>query len=303
MSWTESSEPECKTQDALELVIESRERKITEQFVVRRLIPIAKRRTIGPFIFFDHMGPVDLEPENNSDVLPHPHIGLATVTYLFEGEIFHRDSIGSAIAIRPGDINWMTAGSGIVHSERTTPEQASKKRRLHGLQLWVALPEDQEETAPAFEHQDAAALPGLEINRIKLRILAGTAYGHTSPVKILSPLFYVDADIPTGEELEITEEYAERAAYIVSGSIAHNGIDYKSGTMLVFQPGSKSCIRASQDSRVMLLGGPPIDRPRQIYWNFVSTSRDRIEKAKTDWRERKFPTIPGDDKEFVPLPA
>ncbi|MCE9596598.1 MAG: pirin family protein [Spirochaetia bacterium] len=303
MSWSESHEPECKIQDALELVIEARERKITEHFTVRRLLPIAKRRTVGPFIFFDHMGPVDLSPEDSSDVLPHPHIGLATVTYLFEGEIFHRDSVGSAVAIRPGDINWMTAGKGIVHSERVTPEEIGKRRKLHGLQLWVALPKEHEEMDPDFEHHDADSLPATERNGVSLRILAGSAYGFTSPVKILSPLFYVDAMIPEGRELEITNEYAERAVYVVAGSISHNGMDYGSGNMLVFPSDSKSCIKASQDSRVMLLGGPPVDGPRQIYWNFVSTSRERIEQAKNDWRERRFPAIPGDNVEFVPLPV
>ncbi|MBL8021416.1 MAG: pirin family protein [Leptospirales bacterium] len=303
MSWTEPNDPECKTQEALELVIEAKERKITDHFSVRRLIPIAKKRSIGPFIFFDHMGPVDLLPENDSDVLPHPHIGLATVTYLFEGEIFHRDRIGSAIPIRPGDINWMTAGRGIVHSERTTPEESGKRRRLHGLQLWVALPAEQEETDPAFEHQDAAALPATEIGGVKLRILAGSAYGQKSPVRILSPLFYVDAHLPANTELEITEEYAERSAYIVSGSVSYNGVIYKPGTMLVFQPAAKSRIKATEETRVMLLGGPPLDGPRHMYWNFVSTSRDRIEKAKRDWAERRFPAIPDDDIEFVPLPA
>jgi redox-sensitive bicupin YhaK (pirin superfamily) len=282
-------------------VIDARARDLGG-FTVGRVLPATARKLIGPFIFFDHMGPATFPPGRGIDVRPHPHIGLATVTYLFEGEIVHRDSLGSHQAIRPGDVNWMTAGRGIAHSERTGAELRQATSRLDGLQLWVALPIRHEETDPEFHHHPARDLPGAEVAGTRVCVLAGSAFGETSPVRTLSPLFYVDAAMPAGGELPLPNEHEERAAYVVSGSVECGNERAERGRMLVFTPGAPATLRAVSDARVALIGGAPIDGERHIFWNFVSSSRARIEQAKLNWREGRFPKVPGDEQEFIPLP-
>jgi len=304
MSVTPAAEPECTQVEkpSVELIIRSRTRAITDAFSVRRLLPSGARRMVGPFIYFDHMGPVVFPPGAGIDVKPHPHIGLATVTYLFEGEILHRDSLGSQQPIRPGDVNWMIAGRGIVHSERTAPERRRDGAALHGLQLWVALPAEQEDAAPDFHHHPAATLPQLEVGGVQLRVLAGSAFGVTSPVRTLSPLFYVDAAMPAGSSMTLEPEYEQRAAYVVTGAIQCAGNAQAGyGEMLVFEPGVPVELRTGQPTRLVLLGGAPLGT-RHITWNFVSTSKERIEQAAQAWKERRFPTVPGDETEFVLLP-
>jgi len=291
----------CPATPQLAAVIDARPRDLGG-FKVGRVLPSTVRRLIGPFIFFDHMGPADFPSGRGIDVRPHPHIGLATVTYLFEGEIVHRDSLGSNQPIRPGDVNWMTAGRGIVHSERTGAELRQTGSRLDGLQLWVALPRRHEETEPEFHHHPARTLPALEVAGIRVRVLAGNAFGESSPVRTFSPLFYVDAALPAGSELPLPDEHEERAAYIVSGAVQCGNERAESGRMLVFAPGVPATLRAIGEARVALVGGAPIDGERHIFWNFVSSSRERLEQAKRDWREGRFPKVPGDDREFIPLP-
>ena len=304
MSYREASDPvvtPTPTTDAVETVIDARPRDLGG-FVVGRVLPSTARRLVGPFIFFDHMGPAALAPGQAVDVRPHPHINLATVTYLFEGEIMHRDSLGSEQPIRPGAINWMTAGRGIVHSERTPPELRKSGSPLHGIQLWVALPKAHEETEPDFRHYPSADIPTLDRAGVALRVLAGSAYQRQSPVATLSPLFYVDAVMPEGTEVELPGDHAERAAYVVEGAVHCDAVRAATGRMLVFKTGSKPVLRSETRARVVLLGGAPLDGPRHIWWNFVSSSRERIEEAKRAWREGRFPKVPGDEKEFIPLP-
>ncbi|HMM36713.1 MAG TPA: pirin family protein, partial [Thermoanaerobaculia bacterium] len=244
-------------------------------FTVRRLLPWRGRRMVGPFVYFDHMGPVRLEAGRGVDVLPHPHIGLATVTYLYEGALLHRDSLGSEQVIRPGDVNWMTAGRGIVHSERTPPAERASGPRLHGLQLWVALPTADEEIEPSFRHHPGATLPELDRDGVRLRVMAGSAWGATSPVEVRSPLFYVDAAMPAGSELPLPDEHAERAVYVVEGALGAAGASAGSGRMLVFAEGAVVTLRAEAATRAVLVGGAPLDGPRHIDWNFVGSSRER----------------------------
>jgi hypothetical protein len=270
-------------------------------FSVRRVLPAAARRRVGPFVFFDEMGPADFAAGTGLDVRPHPHINLATVTYLFEGEIFHRDSLGSAQAIRPGAINWMTAGHGIVHSERTPPEVRAEGHRLHGLQIWVALPRAAEEVAPSFHHHPADTLPVVEDAGVEARVLVGSAFGVTSPVAIASPLSYVEAALAPGAALPLDPAFAERAVYLVDGAVEIGGTRFDAGQMVVLARGDRE-LRADGACRLVVIGGEPLDEPRFIEWNFVSSSRERIEEAKRAWRERRFPVVPGDDKEFIPLP-
>jgi redox-sensitive bicupin YhaK (pirin superfamily) len=299
-----TADPVCKkyvSTSKLETIIEGRSRDLGG-FSVRRLLPSAARRLVGPFIFFDHMGPVEFKPGQGVDVRPHPHINLATVTYLFEGELIHRDSLGSHQAILPGEINWMTAGRGIVHSERSGPEARAHGSSLHGIQLWVALPKAHEETEPEFHHHPVVSLPELSLQGARLRVLAGSAYGVKSPVRTFSPLCYVDATLPQGCELPLLKEQEERAAYIVEGKVSCGTECFDAARMLVFTPGSDVILRAETPARVLLLGGSPLDGERHIWWNFVSSSKKRIEQAKRDWQEAKFPKVPGDEKEFIPLP-
>jgi len=286
---------------SLELVLEARSRDVAG-LAVRRTLPASARRLVGPFAFFDHMGPATLPPGQGIDVPSHPHIGLATLTYLFEGELVHRDSLGSAEAIRPGDVNWMLAGRGIAHSERSSPEARQLGGSLHGIQCWVALPSVDEEAEPRFEHHPAAALPSVEIGGARLRVLAGAAFGVASPVAVRSPTFYADAELPPGAVLPLPEEHAARAAYVVRGTLACDGRAFGPGAMLVFRAGAAAAVTASADARLMLLGGAPLDGERHIWWNFVSSSREKIERAKLAWKSGAFPKIPGDDREFVPLP-
>jgi redox-sensitive bicupin YhaK (pirin superfamily) len=270
-------------------------------FAVRRVLPALPKQMVGPFIFFDHMGPAALAPGNGLDVRPHPHIGLATVTYLFDGEILHRDSVGSVQPIRPGDVNWMTAGRGIVHSERTPPSLRAAGGRVHGIQTWVALPRAHEETAPAFAHHSAAALPVVERPGVTVRVIAGTALGARSPVDVFSPTLYAAADVAPGASLVVPPEHEERAVYLVDGSADVAGVALEPGQMAVLAPGGAAAIRASASSTVMLVGGAKMDGPRFIWWNFVASSRERIEQAKADWREDRFPPVPG-EIERIPLP-
>jgi hypothetical protein len=287
--------------ELVSLVIEPREKSIGD-FNVRRVLPFAKRRTVGPFIFFDHMGPVDFEPGQGMDVRPHPHIGLATVTYLFDGEIMHRDSLGFEQAIRPGAVNWMIAGRGIVHSERTAPEERARARRLDGIQTWLALPLAQEDSEPGFFHHPAGSLPTTEGKGVRMRLIAGEAYGARSPVKTLSPMFYLDAEFSPGGELTLTEEYEERAIYAAQGEVTlGDGTTIAEGTMAVLNPGVEVVVTAKDKARVMLLGGAPLDGSRHLWWNFVASSPERLEKARDDWKNGRFAMVPGDD-EFIPLP-
>ena len=285
----------------LDLVIPRRARDLGG-FIVGRLLPFSKRRMVGPFIFFDHMGPVQLERglPRSADVRPHPHIGLATVTYLFEGEIMHRDSVGSAQPIRPGEVNWMTAGRGITHSERL------ERARLEGgsldaIQVWVALPVEREETEPAFSHHEGADLPAFDGSGIRGRLLAGSAYGLTARVPVCSPLFYAHVELGAGAVAELPAEYSERGVYVASGRLEVAGQSFEAGQMLIFTPGSEPSLRATQQASLIAFGGEPIG-PRFIEWNFVSSSRERIEQAKADWRAGRMKLPDGDSDEFIALP-
>jgi redox-sensitive bicupin YhaK (pirin superfamily) len=304
MSVLPATDPVCSNSAAtpsIATIIDARPRDIGG-FMVGRLLPSRARRLVGPFIFFDHMGPAEFAPGEGMDVPPHPHIGLATVTYLYEGEIIHRDSLGSHQAIRPGDVNWMTAGRGIVHSERTSPELRKTGSRVDGLQLWVALPLADEEMAPEFHHHPADTLPEFPHESAHIRLLAGTAYGRTSPVRTFSPLFYADVAMPEGCILPIPRDHEECAVYVVKGAITCGADHATAGRMLVFMPGAEVALRAESDSRVVLVGGAPLDGKRYIDWNFVSSSKERIAQAKRDWKERRYPEVPGDEDEFIPLP-
>lgn len=303
MSLLPHSEPTCDgvARDGVELVINGRKRDLAAGFMVQRVLPVAQRRMVGPFIFFDHMGPVQLAAGDGLDVLPHPHIELATVTYLFEGELLHRDSLGSEQLITPGAVTWMMAGRGIVHSERTPVAARKGGAALHGMQLWVALPEAHEQDAPWLSHHPAADIPELERDGTQLRVLAGSAFGVTSPVRTLSALFYAEARLAAGSTLELPAA-AERAAYVVSGDVTCDGVTYGAGTMLVFRETAAARLSARDSALVMALGGAPVGGERYIDWNFVSSSKERIERAKRAWRDRRFPSVPGDDQEFVPLP-
>ena len=285
----------------IELMIPSR-RKDLGGFEVGRVLPWTKRRMVGPFIFFDHMGPVNFPPNlpRKTDVRPHPHIGLSTITYLYAGEIVHRDSVGFHQTIRPGEVNWMTAGSGISHSERfeTIREHGGS---LHGIQAWVALPESAEETAPDFVHFDAADLPSHAEEGLSVKVIAGSAYGMKSPVTTHSPLFYVHLELAAGRTTDVCGGYSERAVYVTQGSVRIDGEQFDAGQMAVLSPGAMPAITAIEPSIVMLLGGEAIG-PRNIWWNFVSSSKDRIEQAKADWRAGRMKLPVGDDQEFIPLP-
>ncbi len=287
--------------EAIDLVITPRSRDLGEGFMVRRILPYAKRRHVGPFVFLDHMGPADFPPGHGLDVRPHPHIGLATVTYLFEGEIMHRDSLGVVQPIRPGDVNWMVAGRGIVHSERTRDELRRSGSALHGIQSWLALPQTHEETAPDFRHHPAASLPEIERPGARMRLIAGAAFGAVSPVQTFAPMFYLDVVLDDEAVLPLPGEYEERAVYVAIGMVVLDGERYEAGSMLVLKPGSQPRIIAQGPARLMLLGGAPLDGERHLWWNFVSSSKERIEQAKADWRAGRFAMVPG-DPEFIPLP-
>lgn len=269
-------------------------------FSVRRILPYSKQKMVGPWIFFDHMGPAEFEDETGIDVRPHPHINLATVTYLFEGEILHRDSLGSLQAIKPGDINLMIAGKGITHSERERDEAKSKKRKLHGLQLWHALPEEYEEVDPAFYHYSANEIPTVVENEVKVRVMIGSAYSVKSPVKTFADTIYVEADMKSKRSLS-TPKAEQLAIYIVDGEIEIAGSKVEKHNMVILEDNSSCDIKASKDSRIAIIGGQAFTK-RYIEWNFVSSSKGRIEKAKQDWQKGRFPKVTGDEKEFIPLP-
>lgn len=298
--------PRMETPSGLEMVIVTRVREIVDDFKVRRALPSAKRRMVGPFIFLDQMGPEVLRAGSGLDVAPHPHIGLATVTYLFDGELMHRDSLGSVQPIRPGEVNWMTAGHGIAHSERTPQEMRLSGSDLFGIQSWVALPKKHEESDPAFAHHGAHELPVIEGEGKRVRLIAGSLYGIQSPVQTFSEMFYADITLVEAARLPIPSEHEERAAYIVEGSVElspHEGI-YRAGQLLVFKPGAEISLRAHESSpaRMIILGGEPMDGPRHIWWNFVSSSKERIEQAKDDWTAGRFDRVP-EETEFIPLPG
>ena len=289
--------------DSIELLIEGRAHELGPGFSVRRVLPSVKRRTVGPFIFFDHFGPMTVPPGGDGmEVRPHPHIGLATVSYLFEGGIFHRDSLGYAQPIRPGDVNWMTAGSGIAHSERTEPEMRRTGFTMHGIQTWVALPRSHEETAPAFEHVEAARLPAWQEGGVSMRLIVGTYAGRTAPTTHFSPIFYVAAEMPAAAKISVSPEHAERAVYVAEGDAALGDRLLTVGDLAVLAPGAAvDLVAGAAGAKLMLLGGAPLDGPRHIWWNVVSSSKERIEQAKADWRDGRFAKVPG-DPEFIPLP-
>jgi redox-sensitive bicupin YhaK (pirin superfamily) len=270
-------------------------------FSVRRALPSAQSRMVGPFIFFDHFGPAEFQAGRGIDVRPHPHIGLATVTYLFDGEIMHRDSLGTVAAIRPGEVNWMTAGKGISHSERTAPERRGGGEPIHGLQMWVALPAADEEMPPAFAHHGAGDFPVITDAGKTVRVVSGSAYGARSPLKTISQTLFVDAQLKAGAKLPVDADNEERAIYVVDGEIDIMGDRFQPHRLLVLRPGDAITLTAVSDAKVMLLGGAPMDGPRHIWWNFVSSRAERIEQAKQQWRAARFEAVP-DETEFIPLP-
>ena len=270
---------------------------------VRRALPSAQSRMVGPFIFFDHFGPAEFQSGQGLDVRPHPHIGLATVTYLFDGEIMHRDSLGSAAPIHPGDVNLMTAGRGIVHSERTAPDHRVGGERLHSVQLWLAMPAADEEIDPTFAHHDQAELPVVAGDGKIVRVVIGNLYGKRSPVPTLTDTILADAALTPGAVLPIDADTQERALYVVAGEIDVAGDRFAAGRLIVFRPGDAMTVTAASEARVILVGGAALDGPRHIWWNFVSSRKERIEEAKADWKLGRFDAVPGDEAEFIPLPA
>lgn len=292
---------------SIERVIAGRTRDLGG-FIVRRSLPSIGRRMVGPFIFFDHLGPVRFPPGAGIDVRPHPHIGLCTVTFLFEGEIVHRDSLGSRQAIRPGDVNWMLAGRGIAHSERTDPALRAQPDgpRVHGIQSWMALPLEDETIAPRFEHHDGAALPRVTKPGAILDVIAGSAFGVTAPVGVLSPTLYVHARLDAGAHLTVDDQYVDRAVYVVEGTVVIDGRAFGASTMAVLNPGVIADVVAEQPARLMLIGGARLQGDRFIDWNFVSSDKDRLQRAKQAWRDDDitwFPKVPGDEQERIPAPT
>jgi redox-sensitive bicupin YhaK (pirin superfamily) len=322
VSWQPGQDPipgDSLSCSAIEHVIVPRVRDIGA-FEVRRALPSTQKQMVGPFIFFDQMGPAEFLIGHGIDVRPHPHIGLSTVTYLFEGEVWHRDSLGTSAAIRPGEVNLMSAGRGIVHSERETSaanlvtdgqglahaagEPVSRaKKRLFGIQAWAALPKSHEEQAPAFAHHGVEELPGIADEGKSVRVVMGSAYGEQSPVAFPHAAFYIDAALEPGVALPLDPDYEERAIYVAAGEVNIAGDKFGAGRLLVFRPGDRITVAAVSQSRLILLGGAPMDGPRHIWWNFVSSSRERIAQAKEDWRANRFALVPGDEKEIIPLPV
>lgn len=288
--------------DALELMVIANAKDI-DGFEVRRALPTAKRRLVGPFIFFDRMGPAILRAGKALDVRPHPHIGLSTVTYLFDGKIRHRDSLGTEMVISPGDVNLMTAGRGIVHSERTPEELRGAPMSVSGLQTWIALPDHKEEIAPVFENTASATLPEFSAEGVAGRVVIGSFEGHRSPVTTYHDTLYVDVRLEPGARIRIPAEAEERAIYVLEGSVAISGDRFPPDRLLVFRPGDEIVISAENGAHFMLFGGASLGSPRHIWWNFVSSSRERIEQAKQEWKSGRFDIVPGDEKEFIPLPG
>jgi redox-sensitive bicupin YhaK (pirin superfamily) len=285
------------------LIDNTRLHDLGDGFVVRRMLPVLQVRHVGPFVFYDHMGPAELPAGKGMDVRPHPHIGLATVTWLFEGTIRHRDTLGSLADITPGAVNWMTAGRGIAHSERTPPDVRRSGQRMHGIQVWVALPRADEEVAPEFHHHDAESLPRLVQNDAQLVLIAGTAYGKASPVKVFAPMFFIEAQLETGASLTLPEEHAERGVHVIEGEVTWGDLTIGAAQMATQAGESAPAVHANKATRLMLFGGAPLDGERHLWWNFVSSSRERIEQAKADWAAHRFGKIPGDEHEFIPLPG
>ncbi len=299
MSWLPDATPDAS--EAVDIVVEPSVKDLGG-FRVRRALPSKERQMVGPFIFLDHMGPARFEAGEGMDVRPHPHIGLATVTYLLEGSIVHRDNLGSLQEVVPGDVNWMTAGRGVAHSERTGEVTRTLPRQVQGIQSWVALPRAHEEDAPGFSHHEGASLPVLQDRGITARIVAGEAYGTRSPVPVVSHTLYVDASLEAAAALPLPDDHAERGAYVIEGEVEVAGEGYAAGRLLLFRPGDAITLRARRPSRVLLVGGEPMDGPRHLWWNFVHSRKDRIEAAKADWRAGRFAPVPGDEREFIPLP-
>ncbi|MEN3211504.1 pirin family protein [Methylorubrum populi] len=310
MSWNPALEPGCPNAvgiDAIETLIVPRAHDLGG-FEVRRALPAPKRQMVGPFIFFDQAGPAEFITGKGVDVRPHPHIGLATVTYLYRGEFQHRDSLGTNQTILPGAVNWMVAGRGVTHSERTTPETRRAPHSLYGIQTWVALPESHEDTAPSFEHHGKAALPMIEDNGVSLRLILGHAYGERAPANVFSDTFYADVTLAPGTRFPLPDDHEDRGLYVVEGAISIAGQDFEAGRMMVFRPRDRITVAAGPSgARLMALGGATLGGPRYIWWNFVSSSREKIEAAKEEWRrgawgEGRF-DLPADDRaEFIPLP-
>jgi len=304
MTWLPHYDPiagDTESCDALELVIVPRTRDLGDGFPVRRALPHGKRQMVGPFIFFDHFGPVQFLAGQGMDVKPHPHIGLSTVTYLFDGKITHRDSEGNVQDIRPGAMNLMTAGSGITHSERTPEVERASGHTMLGLQSWIALPQAREEIAPSLQHFASQFLPTVSDNGLSARIIAGRAFGRLSPVQTVSDWFYVEVSLAAGLSAPLDTEYEERAIYLVEGTITIAGDTFEGPRLLVFRPGDAITVKAVTPARMMFLGGTALEGPRYIWWNFVSSSRERIEQAKQDWKQARFGAVP-DESEFIPLP-
>jgi redox-sensitive bicupin YhaK (pirin superfamily) len=285
------------------LIENTRLHDLGDGFTVRRMLPVLQARHVGPFVFYDHMGPVEFPAGKGLDVRPHPHIGLATVTWLFEGTIRHRDTLGSLADITPGAVNWMTAGRGIAHSERTPPAVRSTGQRMHGIQVWVALPRADEEAAPEFHHHDAESLPRIIQSGAQLVLIAGTAYGKASPVKVFAPMFFIEAQLETGVSIPLPEEHAERGVHVIDGEVTWGDLTIGAAQMATQAGASAPTVHANKATRLMLFGGAPLDGDRHLWWNFVSSSRERIEQAKADWTAQRFGKIPGDEHEFIPLPG
>ena len=285
------------------LIENARLHDLGDGFIVRRMLPVLMTRHVGPFVFYDHMGPVTFAPGKGLDVRPHPHIGLATVTWLFEGTIRHRDSLGSLADITPGAVNWMTAGRGIVHSERTPPDARRDGQRMHGIQVWVALPRADQEVAPEFHHHDADSLPHIHRPGATLVLIAGTAYGQVSPVKVFAPMFFIEARLQAGSELQLPDEHIEHGVHVIEGEVSWGEVALVEAQMAVQAGESVPVLRAKMPSRVMLFGGAPLDGERHLWWNFVSSSRERIEQAKADWVAQRFGKVKGDEEAFIPLPG
>ncbi|WP_316015269.1 pirin family protein [Roseobacter sp. HKCCA0434] len=310
MSWNPALDPHCPMGDeidAIDTLIVPRARDLGG-FEVRRALPAPKRQMVGPFIFFDQMGPAEFLTDQGIDVRPHPHIGLATVTYLFDGSIHHRDSLGTSLEIQPGAVNWMIAGRGITHSERApVPERKKDRSKLFGIQTWVALPEKDEEREAGFEHVAKADLPVVEGEGKTVRLILGNAYGERAPVATFSEMFYADALLEAGTAIPLPDDHEDRGVYVLDGTVTVAGTEYEAGQMMVFRPGDRITVQAKTRARLMLLGGETLNGPRYIWWNFVASSQDKIDAAKEawragDWRHGRFQLPPGDEAEHIPLP-
>jgi redox-sensitive bicupin YhaK (pirin superfamily) len=305
MSFFRGQDPEAGDRyacDALEAVVVPRSVDLGEGFAVRRALPHTTKRTVGPFVFFDHFGPAEFKSGHGLDVRPHPHIGLSTLTYLYDGEIIHRDNLGVKAAIHPGAVNWMTAGRGIVHSERTAPDHRRDGEPLHGLQFWVGMPSVKEEIEASFAHLDGDELPVVTGEGKTARIVAGTLFGQRSQLATVSETLFADVTLEAGAVMPLDAECEERGIYVVAGEIDISGDTFGPGRLLVFRPTDRITVKATQPSRIAVIGGATLDGPRHVWWNFVSSRKERIEQAKNDWRAGKFAGVPGDEIEFIPLP-